>query len=244
MIARVAETVAAATAAGFGIASRLRGTKVFHPRGVVHEAIVRVEVNEVAPAGAAVLRTPTAHRALVRFSRSAGLPIRLPDVHGMAIRLLDAHGPDRHQDLLLVTSGDGAVVQHLLLPTRTFGGLPYSSLTAYAAGQERFIVGARRTGARGWRAEGALEQLAALAAGEEPAFDLCVAPVGGRLARIGSVTLGRRLAPDGNAIRFNPWNTGGGIRPATPLDRLRVAAYPGSQRGWEGAEPDSLSVES
>jgi hypothetical protein len=34
----------------------------------------------------------------------------------------------------------------------------------------------------------------------------------------------------GERLRFNPWNTGGGIRPAGPFQGLRDPAYSASQR--------------
>src|SRR3712207_8280735 len=36
------------------------------------------------------------------------------------------------------------------------------------------------------------------------AFDLAVAPLGGRLRPVGAITLGQRLEPEANAMRFNP----------------------------------------
>jgi hypothetical protein len=49
--------------------------------------------------------------------------------------------------------------------------------------------------------------------------------------------LGRAAAwsgdpPEADALRFNPWNTGGGLAPAGLLNRLRDYAYPLSQRAW------------
>jgi hypothetical protein len=54
----------------------------------------------------------------------------------------------------------------------------------------------------------------------------------GRFAGVGSIRLGRQLPPaDGDRLRFNPWNSGGGLRPTGPLMGLRDPAYRGSQRG-------------
>jgi hypothetical protein len=49
--------------------------------------------------------------------------------------------------------------------------------------------------------------------------------------RIGSIDVGAPLGGDvGERLRFNPWNTGGGIRPAGPFQGLRDPAYSASQR--------------
>jgi hypothetical protein len=49
---------------------------------------------------------------------------------------------------------------------------------------------------------------------------------------VGRLTLGRRLDDSvARALRFDPWNSGGGIIPAGTVNRLRAAAYRGSRRG-------------
>jgi hypothetical protein len=243
--ARVAVDAAGGlTAAAFGLASRLRGTKVFHPHGVVHEATVTISGGAGAPRGASILSQPARYEALARFSRGAGLPRPLPDVLGMAVRLVDAYGSGRHQDFLLVTSGDGALVQHLLLPARSFGSLPYSSVLPYRAGGRLWLVGARMDPDASGAPDGdEFDRLLALASSGRAAIELCVAPLGGRLRAVGEITLGDRLDASANRIRFDPFNTGGGLEPVTVLNRLRAFAYPASQRGWDGAPPEALSAE-
>jgi hypothetical protein len=238
------DVIGTATAAGFRLASRLRGSKAFHPAGVVHEAVVEIAGGEDAPPGVGILATPARHQALIRFSRGAGLPAPLPDVMGMAIRLPDVHGPGRHQDLLLVTSGDGPVLHHLLVPAPGFLSLPYSSLLPYrAADRGLFVVGATvRERHRPAPGSDEYDGLARAAATGEPAFDLAVAGLGGRLRPVGTITLGSRLDRAANALRFNPFNTGGGLQPSGFLHRLRDAAYPGSQAGWAGVPAEALSA--
>ena len=204
-------------AAGFGIASRVRGSKAFHPRGVVHEAVVRISQAPGAPASVPLLAQRAEHRALVRFSRGAGLPRPLPDVLGLAVRILDAHGQGAHQDFLLVTSGDGLLAQHLLLPSRGYDRLPYSSLIPYRIDGDLHVIGAYARPGPAWRAGGDREQLAALTQSRRPAFDLGIARLGHRLRPFGSLELGPRLSDDQNAIHFNVWNTGPGLEPATFL---------------------------
>ena len=54
----------------------------------------------------------------------------------------------------------------------------------------------------------------------------------GRSQPLASVTVGPPLSPDQTeALRFNPWTTGPGIRPSGWLNLLRDGAYRASQRG-------------
>src|SRR5215212_6219229 len=96
-------------------------------------------------AGAAIaelLRRPAEHDAVVRLSRSLGMPRPLPDLLGLSLRVLDAYGPGRHQDLLMVTSVDAAVLHHVFVPAGDVQQRPYSSSLPYRVGEETFIVGA------------------------------------------------------------------------------------------------------
>lgn len=196
----------------FNVVSRARGSKSLHPEGVVHEAAVTIRDNLVVPPAARLLREPAEHRALVRFSRSFGFPDSWPDLLGMSLRLVDVHGPGRHQDFLMVTSVDAPVLHHVFLPAGDVEQRPYSSSLPYNAGGERFLVGAVPRG--GMR------------------FDLCAAPVMGRFEAVGEIAVGRRLPQELDGLRFDPWNTGGGLELSGVLNRLRDYAYPLSQRGW------------
>src|SRR5215207_11185336 len=113
VLARVAGT---GTGAVLAAGSVLRRGKIVHPHGLVFDARLTVRGVPAAPRAAQLLSRPAEHRALVRFSRSLGLPRPLPDLLGMSIRVVDAYGDGRHQDLLLVTSADRPVVHHLFLP--------------------------------------------------------------------------------------------------------------------------------
>ena len=205
---------AAGWAAGgiFNAVSRLRGSKSLHPEGVVHEATVRIRDNVVVPPEATLLRTPGEHRAIVRFSRSFGFPDSWPDLLGMSLRLVDVHGPGRHQDFLMVTSVDAPVLHHVFLPAGDVEQRPYSTSLPYNAGGERFLVGAVPRGGMRW--------------------DLSAAAVMGRFEAVGEIEVGRRLPQELDGLRFDPWNTGGGLELAGVLNRLRDYAYPLSQRGW------------
>src|SRR5687767_6450984 len=83
---RALDAAGYAAGAVFNAVSRLRGSKSLHPEGVVYSATVTIRDNVVAPPAARLLREPGEHRALVRFSRSLGLPDSLPDLLGMSLR--------------------------------------------------------------------------------------------------------------------------------------------------------------
>jgi hypothetical protein len=202
----------AATGAVLATVSGLRRSKAVHPRGVVREATLAITPTAAAPAGSTLLSTAAEHRALVRFSRSLGLPHPLPDLLGMAVRVIDAYGAGRHQDFLLITTIDAPVLHHLFVPAAHVRQRPYTSSLPYAAGDERLLVGA-------------------LPEGDD--FALAVAPLSGRFAPVGRLRLGATLPAGANALRFNVReNTGGGLEPAGVLNRMRDVAYPMSQWAW------------
>ncbi len=186
--------------------------------------------------------------ALVRFSRSLGLPRPLPDLLGMSVRVLDVYGAGLHQDFLMVTSVDapvapspvrarratsssGPTARHF--PTGRATG-PSSSAPFPAPDSPRFEDGNE------------LERLAAAAATGELVFDLAVAEVWGRFRPVAELRVGDPLPPEADALRFNPWNTGGGLELTGFLNRLRDIAYPLSQRAWgrerRAARPGSAST--
>jgi len=214
------------TLAGVGWA---RGGRPVHPHGAVHRARLVVDGAPHAPAASRLLATEAEHSALVRFSRSLGLPRPFPDLLGLSLRVVGAYGEGRHQDFLVVTSVDLPVLHHLFVPAGDFQRRVYSSSLPYRAGDTTFVVGAVPD-PRSPRLAGAdeLDRLARAAATGDLAFGLAVAGVGGRFRRVATIHVGERLADD--TLRFNPFNCGGGMRPAGTINRLRDYAYPLSQR--------------
>lgn len=211
----------------------LRAGKAVHPHGAVHRARVIVAGSAKAPAGSELLSRAGEHEAIVRFSRSLGLPRPLPDLLGMSLRIRDAYGTGRHQDFLLVSSVDMPVLHHLLLPAGDVQQRVYSSSLPYRAGEETFLVGATPD-ADSPRPGGAdeLARLARAAATGRLTFGLDVAAVMGRFRRVATIHVGERLPHAADATRFNPFNSGGGLQPVGALNRLRDYAYPLSQRAW------------
>ena len=201
-----------ATFALFRRLSSGRGRRIFHPRGTAYAARFSAAPDGL---GAAIFAIGFEHQALVRLSRGLGIRPPLPDVFGLAVRLPDAYGPGAHQDFLLASSGDGALGRRLLRPALAPGAGLYSSLLPYEIGGQRLLVGARATASR-----------------PTTAFELLVASPGGTWRPVGRLTLGQRLDDSvARALRFDPWNSGGGIIPVGLINRLRAAAYRGSRHG-------------
>ena len=205
--------VGALTSAVFGTLSRLRGSRIVHPKGVGFEATLQPLAG--APAGVELFDRAESTPAVVRLSRSIGLPASMPDPCGIALRIPDAYGGGLHQDLLLVSSGSARIARHALLPRRHFEGGFFSSLLPYRIAGETMLVGASahsRAGDPGlW-------------------FHLKLARPSGMWRTVARVDLGARLpADETEQLCFNPWHTGGGIEPTGFLNALRAPAYRGSQ---------------
>ncbi|MDQ4129825.1 MAG: hypothetical protein M3133_02350 [Actinomycetota bacterium] len=231
---RVVAPVAAATGALFRGLSALRGSRIAHPRGVGYEATLHIEEPVPDAAGVPLLHEPGEHTALVRFSRSAGFPEPLPDLLGLSVRLVGVHGKDRHQDFMLITSAAGPG-HFLLLPgLRGFFAQPYSSVLPYRVGRSLRLVGALpESHVPHSRSVGAVPALVEAAGRPEGvAFRMALAAPARPWRSFGLLQTHARISDEeAEEIRFNPWNTGGGIRPAGPLMGLRKAAYEGSQQG-------------
>jgi hypothetical protein len=128
---------------------------------------------------------------------------------------------------------DLPVLHHLFVPAADVQQRPYSSALPYTADGERYFVGvvpdpaSPRPGG-----DDELDRLERAAATGRLVFGLAIARAGGRFFRIGSLHVEERLPPGLDALRFTPFNCGGGLRPAGVLNRLRAYAYPMSQRAW------------
>ena len=217
----------------------LRRRRSLHPTGVGFQGWLRVPNDSPPRPGVPLFQAGATHPAVIRFSRGAGLPEPLPDALGVAIKLPDAHGPGIDQDLLLTSSTDRPLLRRLLFPARSFVRGAFSSALPYDLGGERVVLllvpvltnAGRSAGEAGHRpGDGALAELRAIAANSLK-FQLRTARSLGRSQPLATVTVGPSLSADQTeALRFNPWTTGPGIRPSGWLNLLRDAAYRASQR--------------
>jgi hypothetical protein len=247
--ARLTERLAAAVAgipvgAVLALVAGARRGKAVHPHGAVYAARLVVRGVPAAPPAALLLATPGEHDALVRFSRSLGLPRPLPDLLGMSIRVLDAYGPGRHQDFLLVSSVDRPFLHHLFVPSGDFQQRPYSSSLPFRAGAQRFIVGTlphpdspRAAG------ETELERVRIAAATGRLRFQLAVAAPMGRFAPVAELHVEAPLPSAADALRFLPLQAGGGLAPAGVLNEMRRYAYPMSQWAWRRTRRDGARLQ-
>src|SRR3954471_13894264 len=108
--ARIASEATSLTAgAAMALLAAVRRGKAVHPQGEVYRARLAVHGAAAAPPASTLLTEPREHDAVVRLSRSIGVPRPLPDLLGLSLRVLDAYGPGAHQDVLMVSSVDRPV---------------------------------------------------------------------------------------------------------------------------------------
>lgn len=213
--------------------SAIRRGKAVHPHGAVYEAELVVPSHDGPLRHTELFGFPGRRPALVRFSRSLGLPRPLPDLLGMSLRVPDAYGPGCHQDFLMVTSVDAPLLHHIFVPASDVQQRPYSSSLPYRTGGLTVLLGALpRTQSPRAGGGNELERLAAAASTGRLVFDLAVAEVWGRFRPVAELRVGGLLPPETDALQFNPWNIGGGLELVGLLNRLRDYAYPLSQRAW------------
>jgi len=122
------------------------------------------------------------------------------------MRELDAYGPRQEQAVLLVSSTDLPVLDHVFVPP---GGdvqqRPHSSPLPYRAGDERFIVDVLPDPASPRPAgDYQLDRLRRAAATGRLTFDLAIAPPSGHFRRVGSLHVGARRPRELDALRFTP----------------------------------------
>lgn len=218
--------------AAFGTLARFRSGRAVHPRGVVFEATVTLDATS---ATGRALGGPATRPAIVRASKSVGLPGRLPDLLGMALRV--PTGPDGAFDVLLASAGRRGFAHQLLLPSASWGGRAYGTVLPYLVDGRRLVLGLEpEPELRSDRADPA--ELAAAVGRGPVGFTVTEMPVGGRRRAIGRLVLER--AADGGSIAFDPvLNALPRLRPVRLFSALREWAYTGSRRGRR-ADPAAL----
>ncbi len=217
-----ATSVTGISAGTFAALSAARGKRVFHPIGVGFSGTVSF----YDAAGAPLQGT---HGALLRFSRGAGLPQRLPDVLGLAIKI-----EDLGQDLLLATAGEDAVTRHLLIPSTGFFKRPYSTILPYEFAGRSIVFGARPDPQLKELSDQDMHDLAAQVAIGRVRFELTWGSAAtSEVIPLGSLVVDR---PYERSLVFNPYNCVPDLRPAGALNRLRLDSYKSSQQARPDAE--------
>jgi hypothetical protein len=197
-------------------ALRTRRKKALHPRGSVRSGVIRRQGSS-ARTGVLWIDEPGEDRVLLRLSRATGLPTVLPDVLGLALRVpyLGSHG-----DLLLATTGAGALSRFLLLPTRRPGSL-YSSLFPFRTPAGPLLLAAFPLAEDGTR------------------FELAWSRLTGSWTRFGALEVRSAWDDASDApLSFDPvLNEIPGLHSYRWAAELRRYAYAGSRRA-RGAVPD------
>jgi hypothetical protein len=217
------------TAALFGGLALARRDRSMHGPGLAFRCRVEIDPPPGYVEDAPLLERPATHDATIRFSRGIGLPQPWADLLGIAVRIHGAYGPGVPQDLLVTSSGGARGARRLLLPARDgFFGQWFSSVLPYRVGPRRTLLGDRAVSSPA--GEGTdFERLEAAHRRGGVTFALALADDRG-WTRVGTIRLGERLTDEeAAALVFEPWTTGGGIRPVGVLNRLRAAAYPASR---------------
>ncbi|WP_205697807.1 hypothetical protein [Conexibacter sp. SYSU D00693] len=226
-----------AFAAGFGAVARLRHARAVHPHGPAWPATATVGPVDGVPA----LARRRDVEATVRLSRSFDVADHLPDVLGVAVRLHDLHGPERHQDVLVVSCVPGPVANPIPTPSPDWTWPTYSSLLPLRIGERLGFLGARSAVSDAAKEGLAVEGARRAAAQDGLAFDLTWAPVGGTWRPLGSVRVdGPELSAErAEALRFDPvLHSGPGLQLAgRALRDLRRRAYRSSRAARPLARP-------
>jgi hypothetical protein len=210
--------------------ARLRSGKPMHPRGAVFSAVLERHGSGSGDGwGVPWLDTAATQDAVVRLSRSAGLPAPLPDVLGLALRLPSDSGTPI--DLLLSTTGRGAVTRLLPAPRRDTAAV-YSSIMGYRsdAGTLRIAALPEDDGVPSGPVP-----LAETVAREEVSFTLAVARGRGPWVSFARLTLQAATEPSDPPIRFDAvLHPPPGLVPDGPMARFRVPAYAKARAAAKG----------
>ena len=216
---------AAGTGVGavLGTIARLRGGKPMHPRGAVFSAVL--ERTGSGGAGDRTWGVPwldavASDAAVVRLSRGAGLPARLPDVLGLAIRL--PAGPTGPIDLLLSSTGRGRATRLIPVPRRDAAAF-YSSVMGYRSDAGSLRIAALPE-AGGVPSEP--RPLADAVTREGLAYRLAAARGAGPWEPFGRLVLGESAEPLDPDLRFDAvLNPPPGLVPDGPMARFRAPSY-------------------
>lgn len=204
----------------------LRRARVFHPRGVIHRADVRVQPGVADELRAAAVRL--AGPGFMRLSSAWWKTGEKPDLLGVGIRI----GGD--QDLLFASARSLATLLPAAITTdvHDFLGNDYFAMAPFeieGVGRVRLKLQSRGASPEGTDRAARLQ--AAIDAG--PAgFDLLVAR-NGKYEPFVHVWIGERLELDDEALDLSPTHDGRGVRPVGFVNAARRLAYRASRRARE-----------
>ncbi|MBB3085117.1 phosphodiesterase [Geodermatophilus sabuli] len=217
-----------------GALARRRSGKPMHPRGVVVDGVLDRTGGPEAE-GVPWLAEEGSREVLVRLSRGAGLPARLPDLLGLAVRLPG----EPPVDLLLSGTGRGRLTR--FLPAfRRDAASTYSSLMGYRSDAGTLHLAAWPESSVPLPSEPG--PLAAAITAGRPVFTLAVARGGGAWHPFGRLRLLAPVAELDPDLRFDAVrNPPPGLVPDGPMARFRAPAYAAARDGREGEPTQRLS---
>lgn len=203
----------------FETAGRLRHARVFHPKGRMFGATLRLDGDEL-------FGEPGPREVVVRISKGTSTPGALPDVLGIAVRVPTSTDP---VDLLFASSGGLPVLRHALMPRRSFTGGPYTTLVPYRVEGRARVLGLMPP--RGRSIPALLSVLDDAVAAAPITFVFCSAAPAGPWARHGVLEIHSPMKDDPPSAFDPQLHRLPELRPIGPLQTLRRLAYQGSRRG-------------
>jgi hypothetical protein len=216
----------------FATLARLRAGRAVHTRGAVLGGMLTVDPGSAA---GQALGHPHRRPAVVRVSKSIGLPGRIPDLLGMAVRIPTTDGVF---DVLFASVGRRGLAHLVLRPSGSWWDQPFSTVLPYRVDGQRLLLGLQA--GPGVGPSGADPAAVTAAVRNGPVhFVLSEVPVRRSHRPIGRLVL-EHIEETGPAVSFDPIrNALPRLHPTRPLRALREWAYTGSRRG-RGAGPTSL----
>lgn len=218
----ITETAGSTFAAMFRVLKLARPDRPIHPEGIGLAGTLTRTGNPGEPSGLDWLDTPGTDAVESRFSRSAGLPQRLPDILGLALRVTPsgaaaAGGP---ADVLFASTGWRLPGRFLLQPKLDAASATLTTLMPYRGRNGPVLLGLRT------------KQLpeGSLSAGEW-VLELYWAKPTGPWRRCGELSLRAAREPRDTPLRFDPLkNQPPGARTYAWTRRLRERSYLAAQR--------------
>lgn len=222
--AALAETTGRALGGIFKVLKIVRPVRPIHPHGMaLHGTLIRTG-SPAEPSGVEWLDLPGTDTVEARFSRSAGLPQRLPDVLGLALRVTPASG-DGFADVLYSTTGWHLPGRFLLMLKREPAGATFTTLMPYQGVNGPVLLGLRTASIPSGAFEKGTLAAGPLAAGDW-VLDLYWARLTGPWRPCGKLRLQASADTQDTALRFNPLeHQPPGARTYPWARRLRERSY-------------------
>ncbi|WP_222270763.1 phosphodiesterase [Modestobacter marinus] len=234
-MADLADAAGRAVAVPLAALARVRGAKPMHPRGVVFDARL-IRTGPARPWGLPWIDAREDADVLVRLSRGAGLPPRLPDLLGLAVRVPPPAPGGRPVDLLLSSTGRGRWTRSAPVLRRD-AGAPYGSVMAFRTPLGPVTLAARADGPLPADSEGLL------AAGPGRTFTLAAALERGAPEAFARLVLRAPHDPPDPQLHFDAvLHAPPGFVADGAMARFRRPAY-ARARTWQRVDPAAGPLE-